>query len=521
MRAFGSLGVLGLVSLALACTGAIPEPLDLADTVDPGGWLILENGRGLPVLLRRIEDGPGGARFVDASGELARSVELLADDSISVFHFQPGELLVLERWGEARSPEIFELSVEGTGTRLGECACPVPGFDAKVRLLDGATCAVPRERGRSVEWDGDRWVWSERAQAGVLLHHGAERCAPRPDELLEPALSAQPPPRLAFRLPGERAPYTHFEWIAPDELFVVSQTGFGLVSADGVMRAWQSRSPSEWDVRATFSPEPGSVVGVVRFEPTFVPQVGVIWLVRARELAGTSGASILASEEDREQFSQWTQSEDAAEMSRGHQDVLLVETGSTSGGLIPVELSRGVLLERVTELRELISAPEATWLVTGGQRAVRLATQDLGSAAEGLFLDPPDPMGEGWTQRIRFPRVDLGLMLDRDERSDVTSVGTVALAGRRFVATPPSIGDHAGCAVGLSPTLRAALVSDVLRTITDAGVEYYPRGGCVTHALGSTIVSDRVRPSADEWYLLTEDGGVFVVSRTEVQNDDE
>lgn len=499
-----------LLLLVSGCTGVVPEPLDLSSLVEPNGWLVFDDGSDSPVLLRRREVEDGVPSFVDAEGKVVRAFEVRAEGPLSVFILPAHALLVLERWGDARVPDVTELSVEPAGTALAECACPVPPYGERVRFLLGATCALPSESGRSVAWDGEAWVWSEGARSELRLHHGGSACVPSLDEVLARDEGARSPPQLLLRLEPDE--YEHLEAMGDGRVFVAGRRRSGVVDVAEGRAVLRGHPDASWEVRAVLAPRRGDVVGVIRrvFEQTG-EFISLLWLARdGAVLEDPVRHAVLEAAEGRASFSEWAKASLRPGLSLGALGELLV--GTATPGVIRVQLGPPATLALSEDFSALAPTVGATWLHSvSGQEMSLYAREPPGSEDPAPSLAMSAPFSGRPRARVSvFPRVDLALVLEEDGSTGPWSFQVWGLVRGAWRELERHQLDPTGpCGPRFPEGLFAAFVEGRLRVVLGTRVELGLDGSCRRLDLGSGVVSGAPMNPGMDWLFLTADGALW------------
>jgi hypothetical protein len=501
-----------LLLLVFGCTGVVPEALDLSSLVEPNGWIVLDDGSDSPVLLRRREVEDGVPSFVDAEGKVVRAFEVRAEGPLSVFILPAHALLVLERWGDARVPDVTELSVEPAGTALAECACPVPPYGERVRFLPGATCALPSESGRSVAWDGEAWVWSEGARSELRLHHGGSACVPSLDEVLARDEGARNPPQLLLRLEPDE--YEHLEAMGDGRVFVAGRRRSGVVDVAEGRAVLRGHPDVSWEVRAVLAPWRGDVVGVIRWDFQQIGEVvWPLWLVRGGVALVDPGAyPVLEDAEGRARFSEWAKANRRPELALGALGELLVETGTATPGVIRVQLGPPATLAFSEAFSALAPTVGATWLHSAsGQEMSLYAREPPGSEDRAPSLSVSAPLlGRPAARVSAFPRVDLALVLEEDGSIGPWSFQMWGLVRGAWRELRRHVLDPAGpCGPRFPERFFAAFVEGRLRMVLGTGLELGLDGSCLPLELGSDVVSAAAQTDGMNGLFLTAKGALW------------
>lgn len=506
-----SMGILLL--LVFGCTGVVPEALDLSSLVEPNGWIVLDDGSDSPVLLRRREVEDGVSSFMDAEGKVVRAFEVRAEGPLSVFTLPAHAFLVLERWGDARVPDVTELSVEVAGAPLGECACPVPPYGERVRFLPGATCVLAPERGRSATWDGEAWQWSEGARAELRLHHGGSACVPSLDEVLAADEGgARNPPQLLLRLEPDE--YAHLEAMGDGRVFVAGRQRSGVVDVAEGRAVLRGHPDASWEVRAVLAPRRGDVVGVIRRIPEQIGEVvWPLWLVRdGTLLEDPVRHAVLQGDPNLNSFSGLAKASPRPELALGALGELLVETGTATSGVIRVQLGPPATLALSEDFSALAPTVGATWLHSvSGQEMSLYAREPPGSEDPAPSLAVSAPFSGRPRARVSvFPRVDLALVLEEDGSTGPWSFQVWGLVRGAWRELRRHALDPTGtCGPRFPELLFTPFVEGRLRVVLGTGLELGLDGSCLPLDLGSEVVSGAPMNAGTDGLFLTSDGALW------------
>ena len=504
-----------LCGLLVGCTGAIPEPLELGDAVEPGGWLLIDNGEDPAVILQRVDDGDAPA-FLDAHDAAFRSVDLRAERPLSVFSLGSRDLMLLEFWGDARVPELSELSVEERGTSLGECACPVPRFDQTVRFLAGSTCAVLAEHGRTASWEDGAWVWSEGAQGEILLHHGGSACAPSLEKLLDPSFGPALESRVLVRLEGE-GEYLHVEDMGDGSVFVAGTRNSGRVQlAAGGQLELPGNPPGAWEVRALLSPTRGSVVGVVARTLGAGQEISLSTLFRAGE---SLQETVLKDESALSTFRDRVADNERPGLALGESGEFLVETATAMPGLLRVESTLGTVTV-APEFSEVFRTPAAAWVRRADSNSLGLLYRDpVRRAGGGPRFAAEVPFSDRAQSRASsFLRVDLAVVVDANGSADTWSLRLLGLVADRWLDLRRVEFDSGNaCGARVPGQMYAAMVGDAPGIVTEDGFLLALDGSCTPLGFQAGVASATSLMEGTEWLLLTRDGNLVEVGPTGFQ----
>lgn len=257
----------------LGCTGAIPEPLELGALVGVGGWLAVRTSGGEVSLLQRLDDQDGAPRFRAVGGEASGALNLSDARELSVWALEPEQVVLFDPQGVRRAPRPEELELVAPEAALGACACPIPRLGGVVRLLSGASCALPPTDARTHRWNGEAWEQSDGAPEAVALHVGGERCLPSPEEMIANAFTrVEVVETIELPDDSERVGgYQAFEILEDGSFYAMGEFGAAhLKTGEGpAVRAYVRRRsgevapPSRWPIRATLRVRGSRVIGVV------------------------------------------------------------------------------------------------------------------------------------------------------------------------------------------------------------------------------------------------------------------